>query len=292
MRVIFYLFLFISFALAKPNIFLSHTNVVKGTTFAVIFQSDTKLKLAPNVIFKNKTYQMFSQNNFSKDYELFLPINYNSKLQKEHIQVKYKHNNKTIKKNLFFNIIQGNYKKNEIIKVAKGKVTLSNKSKKRAAKEYSKVFKNVYSVVTSTNYINKSLFQNPMDSKITSAFGTARIYNGKRKNYHSGTDFRAKMNTPIYASNDGVIALTMNRFYLGNVVYINHGRGAYSYYCHMSKIKVKRNQTIKKGDLIGYSGKTGRVTGPHLHYAFRLYNTTVDPMQFAALHNKILKQYH
>ncbi len=131
-----------------------------------------------------------------------------------------------------------------------------------------------------------------MNSKITSAFGNARIYNKKAKSYHSGTDFRAKVGTDIKASNNGVVALTMNRFYLGKVVYIDHGRGTYSYYSHMDKIDVKKGQKVKKGQIIGKSGKTGRITGPHLHYALRLYNTTVDPLQYMEVYNQILKKYH
>ena len=83
----------------------------------------------------------------------------------------------------------------------------------------------------------------------------------------------------------------MHRFYLGNVVYIDHGRGAFSYYSHMNDFAVKQGQKVKKGQLIGTSGKTGRITGPHLHYALRLYNTTVDPLQYTELYNKILKLY-
>ena len=83
----------------------------------------------------------------------------------------------------------------------------------------------------------------------------------------------------------------MSRFYLGNVVYIDHGRGAFSYYSHMSSFDVKKGHKVQKGEIIGLSGKTGRITGPHLHYAFRLYNVTVDPLQYTNLYNKIIKAY-
>ena len=290
---IFFLILF-SFTIlfSKVDISLSHTSIKHGTTFAVILQSDSKLSHAPNVIFMNKTYQMFTIGGSTKKYEVFLPVNYHAKLQKENVQVKYKLDNKIIKKNISINIIDGNYIKNEIITVPKGKVTLSKSNKNRTSKEYSEVFKKVYSIIDTKNYINNSFFSMPMNSKITSAFGNARIYNKKTKSYHTGTDFRAKVGTAIYAANDGIIALTMHRFYLGKVVYINHGRGSYTYYCHMDKIDVKEGNHVKKGDQIGTSGVTGRITGPHLHYANRLYNVTVDPLQFATLHNEILKKYH
>ena len=235
---------------------------------------------------------MFTISGNTKRYEVFLPVDYYAKQQKENVQIKYFNDGKLTKRNIDINIIDGNYKQNEIIKVPKTKVTLSNINKDRTKKEYSNVYKNVYSYTNQKTYIDNSKFINPMDSKITSNFGNARIYNGKTKSYHSGVDFRAKVGTPIKATNDGRVALVMDRFYLGRVVYIDHGHGAYSYYCHMDKIIVKNNQTITKGEILGTSGMTGRITGPHLHYAIRLHNTTVDPLQFASLHNRILKKYH
>jgi murein DD-endopeptidase MepM/ murein hydrolase activator NlpD len=292
LKYIFFVSILISSLFAKVNIDISHKNIIKGTTFAVVLQSNKKLKKAPNVVFKNKTYQMFSIKGKISSYEVFLPVDYHNKIQKENIQVKYIQDNKIIKKNIAIDITKGNYKQNEIIKVSKSKVILSKKDKQRNKKEYSKVFKNVYSVINPKNLIFNSNFQNPIKSKITSAYGNARVYNGKTKSYHSGVDFRAKVGTKIYASNDGVVALSMDRFYLGKVVYIDHGRGAYSYYCHLSKINVKKNQLIKKGQLIGLSGKSGRVTAPHLHYAMRLYNVTVSPLQYGKLYNNIVAKYH
>ena len=289
------LLLLITFSIslfAKVDIQLSHENVKHGTTFAVIFQSQNKMTQAPNVTFLDKTYQMFTIGGNIKKYEVFLPVDYHNKKQKEAVVVRYLVDGELKKEKLFINIVDGNYKKNEIIKVQKGKVTLSKKNKERSAQEYAKVYKNVYSKVSLYDLTQNEIFEDPMDSKITSDFGNARIYNGKTKSYHSGTDFRASVGTEIKASNNGVVALVMDRFYLGKVIYIDHGRGAYSYYSHMSKSYVKKGQEVKKGEVLGLSGKTGRVTGPHLHYAFRLYNTTVDPLQYHQVYNKIVKNYH
>lgn len=291
-KTFFLLILFSSLLFSNVNISLSHKNVKNGTTFAAILQSGKKLKQAPNLIFKNKTYQMFTINGNTKNYEVFIPVDYYSKKRKEKIQVKYFYENKLNVKDLFVNIIDGNYKKDEVIKVSKDKVTLSKKNKELTKKEYDKVYKKVYSVISPYDKTKNELFEMPMDSKITSSFGNARIYNGVTKSYHSGTDFRAKVGSEIKASNNGKIVLTMNRFYLGKVVYIDHGRGAYSYYSHLNEIQVKEGDEVKKGQIIAKSGRTGRITGPHLHYAFRLYNVTVDPLQYMNLYNKILKAYH
>jgi len=276
---------------SKVDIYLSHTNIKHGTTFAVVLQSEKKLSQAPNVIYKNKTFQMFTINGSIKKYRVFIPVDYHSKLKIEHVQVTYKSNNSLIKKNFEIEIIDGNYKQNEIIKVSKGKVSLSKKNKLRSQNEYDTVYKNVYSKITPYDLTQNSFFSSPIDSQITSHYGNARVYNGTTKSYHTGTDYRAKVGTNIHATNNGVVALTMDRFYLGKVVYIDHGRGAFSYYAHMSSFAVKEGQKVKKGQIIGKSGKTGRITGPHLHYAFRLYNTTVDPLQYEEVYNKILKYY-
>ena len=292
MKIILLVAFFIGTLFAQVNIELSHTKISHGSTFCVVLLSDDKLTQAPNAIFKNKTYQMFSITNDSKKYEVFLPIDYHAKQQKENVQVRYMSNEKLIKENISIEVVDGKYKQNEIITVPKGKVTLTKSNKKKSNTEYNKVYKNVYSVISTKNQIPTSTFQMPLKSKITSAFGNARIYNGTTKSYHSGTDFRAKIGTDIYATNDGIVSLVMDRFYLGKVIYLNHGRGAYSYYCHLSEFDVKAGQVVKKGDVIGKSGVSGRIMGPHLHYAVRLYNTTVDPLQFASLYNDMVTKYH
>ncbi len=292
MKFLFFLFFITTFLFSEVKINLSHTNIKHGTTFAVILQSDTNLSQAPNVIFKDKTYQMFTINGSIQNYEVFIPVDYYNPKQKENVQVLYLEKGELIKKNLTINVIDGKYRQNEIIKVPKGKVTLSDKNKKKTEQEYEKVYNQVYSVVTLYDLTNNSLFSLPMNSKITSAFGNARVYNGVAKSYHTGTDFRASVGDKVKASNDGKVVLTMDRFYLGNVIYIDHGRGAYTYYSHLDKILVKEGDSVKKGQLIAKSGKSGRITGPHLHYAVRLYNTTVDPLQYTTLYNEIVKKYH
>lgn len=291
MKILLFTLFFSLSLFAKVDIFLSHTDVKHGTTFAVIFQSDTNMEQAPNVVFQDKTYQMFTIGGNIKRYELFLPIDYHNPKQKENIEVKYLENGELKTEALSISVVDGNYKQNEIIKVAKGKVTLSKKNKERSKKEYAKVYKNVYSKVSVYDLTQNDFFENPIESKITSDFGNARIYNGKTKSYHTGTDFRAQVGTNIKATNNGVVALTMDRFYLGKVVYIDHGRGAYSYYSHMDSFDVKKGDKVKKGQIIGKSGKSGRITGPHLHYAIRLYNTTVDPLQYHQLYNSMLKKF-
>lgn len=126
-------------------------------------------------------------------------------------------------------------------------------------------------------------FRLPRPSRITSDFGTGRDYNGKVTSRHLGTDFDGKVGSPIIATNRGRVALVA-RFYLaGNVIYLDHGGGLISGYFHLSKALVKTGQVVEKGQLIGRVGRTGRVTGPHLHWIMRYGGITVDPMSVLGL---------
>ncbi|NLC27523.1 MAG: M23 family metallopeptidase, partial [Campylobacteraceae bacterium] len=123
-------------------------------------------------------------------------------------------------------------------------------------------------------------FMVPMKSKITSAYGNARVFNDSLKSYHSGTDFRAAIGTPIYATNDGVVVLSKDRYYAGGSVILDHGEGVYSVYYHLSQTPLALGTKVKKGEKIGLSGASGRVTGPHLHFGFMVQGVPVDPLHF------------
>jgi murein DD-endopeptidase MepM/ murein hydrolase activator NlpD len=126
-------------------------------------------------------------------------------------------------------------------------------------------------------------FRLPRPSRITSEFGTGREYNGKVTSRHLGTDFDGKVGYPVIATNRGRVALVA-RFYLaGNVVYLDHGEGLISAYFHLSRALVKEGQMVEKGQRIGNVGRTGRVTGPHLHWVMRYGGVTLDPMSVLAL---------
>ena len=266
------------------NIEFSSLSVANGKTVFV------ELKKAENIIFNEmaagkKRYKIF-QNPFDKEkLYAFIPVSYYEKPSDKKVEIFYEESGKKKSKTIFFKIKEGRYEK-ESLKVDGSKVTLNKRDKKRASIEYAEAMK-IYKTINPENYLSSS-FIVPMDSKITSDFGKARVYNGSLKGYHGGTDFRADVGTPILACNDGKIVLVKDRFYSGGSVVIDHGQGIYSCYFHMSRFDVKKGNTVKKGDTIGLSGKSGRVTGPHLHFAMRVAGEQVDPLQFMLLANKKL----
>jgi murein DD-endopeptidase MepM/ murein hydrolase activator NlpD len=121
-------------------------------------------------------------------------------------------------------------------------------------------------------------FIRPRTSVITSAFGSGRLFNGRLTSRHLGVDFRGAVGEPIRAANRGVVALVANFFLAGNVVYVDHGGGVVTAYFHMSKPLVSAGDTVSRGQVIGLIGATGRVTGPHLHWAARYGKITVNPL--------------
>jgi murein DD-endopeptidase MepM/ murein hydrolase activator NlpD len=119
---------------------------------------------------------------------------------------------------------------------------------------------------------------------VTGVFGSQRILNGVPKNMHNGMDIAVPRGTPVKAMADGVVNLTTDNFYYaGNYIVLDHGQGLNSMYLHLSKILVEEGQLVKKGDIIGKVGTTGRSTGPHLHWGVQWYSKRVDPAKILKL---------
>jgi hypothetical protein len=121
-------------------------------------------------------------------------------------------------------------------------------------------------------------FGRPVPQAANSAFGTRSIFNGKPRNAHGGADFLSRAGTPIHAPNAGRIVVARNLYYSGNTVIIDHGLGLLSMLAHLSRIDVREGELVSPDQTLGLVGATGRVTGPHLHWAVRAGDARVDPL--------------
>ena len=118
----------------------------------------------------------------------------------------------------------------------------------------------------------------PVPGGITSPFGGRRVFNGQSRAPHKGTDMRSPEGAQVKAAADGVVLLAEKQYFGGNSIYIDHGQGVVSTYAHLSAFDVKEGDMVKKGQVIGRSGSTGRVTGPHLHFGLLVPGAAVDAM--------------
>jgi murein DD-endopeptidase MepM/ murein hydrolase activator NlpD len=126
-------------------------------------------------------------------------------------------------------------------------------------------------------------FATPADAPISDVFGSQRIFNGKAQSPHLGLDFRVPSGTPVAAMNRGTVLLARSLYFEGNFVVLDHGQGLLTLYLHLSEFKVKEGDLVKRGQVIGLSGGTGRATGPHLHVAVRWQGVNLDPARLIQL---------
>jgi murein DD-endopeptidase MepM/ murein hydrolase activator NlpD len=123
----------------------------------------------------------------------------------------------------------------------------------------------------------------PRPPRFTGHFGDKRTYNGKLANQHYAADLVGRVGDEVVATNDGRVTLVRDCYLTGNTIVVAHGAGIYSTYAHLSRVDVREGQTVRAGTVLGAVGKTGRATGPHLHFAVRADGLYVNPETLVTL---------
>jgi len=124
------------------------------------------------------------------------------------------------------------------------------------------------------------MLDKPVEGRLSSPFGLRRFFNGEPRNPHSGLDFAVPAGTPVKAPAAGRVVLVGDYFFNGRTVFIDHGQGFISMFCHLSAVDVQVGQEVARGAVVGKVGSTGRATGPHLHWNVSLNDARVDPAIF------------
>ena len=264
---------------------LSSEKAAAGTTLAVRIESPAplaKLKLR----FGDQDSLLFNPSPSTPNSWIgLLAIPFKTRTGPRALSVRWNDAGQLRQQLMAFNVIVGNYR-SENLKVDPGRVHPVKKDRERAAREHAEV-RRIYASGHSAP-IWESGFQQPMNSYVTSPFGNRRLFNGKLASYHSGMDFRAKVGTEVKAANRGMVRLAKNLFYAGNTILIDHGAGVFTIYAHLSQFGVSVDQPVKKGQVIGWSGQSGRVSGPHLHWGVKINGQNVDPLQFMEIISKMI----
>lgn len=146
----------------------------------------------------------------------------------------------------------------------------------------SELLRQIYDIFT-PNWMGEGNFIIPSDGKVAPNFGERRILNNQPRSSHSGVDISSPYGAPVRASNTGRVVLANDLYFAGKTVVIDHGLGVFTLYLHFSKIIAQRGELVKKGDVIGEIGATGRVTGPHLHWGVKISGTRIDPLSLTNL---------
>jgi murein DD-endopeptidase MepM/ murein hydrolase activator NlpD len=255
-------------AIAGPS--LPRASVVPGGVF--ITPVEGEVDQAPTVTLDGKRVMVIR----SKDRWLaVVGIPLTTKLGPASISVK--ESDAAAEAPIHFKVVDKQYP-TQSLKVAPGKVDLSPEDQARSDKESERI-RAALATYSPDAPSSLQLLQ-PVPGVRSSSYGSRRIFNNEPRNPHTAMDIASPTGTPIKAAADGKVVELGDFFLPGNTVLVDHGEGLVTMYCHLSKINVKVGDELKRGDVLGLVGATGRVTGPHLHWAVALNQTFVDPALF------------
>ncbi|EFP6867210.1 M23 family metallopeptidase [Campylobacter upsaliensis] len=272
MKKLVFLAFFTLFSFADTNL-----ELVKGQALFLEFEKANLKELK----IKGQNLPYFTHPKDNGKVLAIFSLPYKNPAKNTQIEAFYKDKKKEI---FHITMLEGHYTSEKIIVQAQ-KVFPPQKVQKRIQNEL-KEANAIYAKFTPEALFNGA-FIKPLDSFITSDFGRARIFNEQVASYHSGTDFRAAIGTKIKAANSGIVRLAKDRYYAGLSIIIDHGYGIYSQYYHLSKLSVKVGEKVKKGQIIGLSGASGRVSGPHLHFGIFAGGKQIDPLDFMQKFNAL-----
>ena len=275
--------LFSGFAQADPNnpsyIQISSTRIPQGGVSLITIRSTPWEH--PKVTWLNKKVHLIP-NESNTYWKGFLAVDLTKKPGYDQVIVSMNPSDQTAQ--IKMEIVSKDYGLSRLT-LPKHMVELDDKTLQRVLKEQKKMRK--LWEAPHPNLLWKGTFIRPVPGKVISPFGTKRIINDQPRSPHSGIDMRGQTGTPIKTMNHGKIVLTDDFFFSGKSVVIDHGGEILSMYFHLNKILVQHGEYVKKGQVIGLIGSTGRASGPHLHWGIRLNRARVDPMMFIDLSRQL-----
>lgn len=255
---------------------LSSTKVPDGALLFLAIHPLVSIEMEKvKVSFEGEEYLTFKLENDSSDYGALVAVPFNSKPRTTHVDFTWEEEKQKKTAKVAFEVIDGNYK-SETLKVDEKKVSPPKRAMIRIKKEQKEIGV-IYRTITPEKMWSGP-FMFPLGTELTSPFGTKRVYNGHMHGFHQGLDFRARTPLPIQAPENARVAMAKDLYFTGNTIILDHGLGLFTIYGHMSSLAVKVGDRVKKAQLLGLSGASGRATGPHLHWGAVLKKQKFNPL--------------
>jgi len=266
-------------AAAEPTLAIQSRAVQRGELLLVIVEGEAAKK-PPTADFQGKPLEFF-QAASTGTWLAFIGLDLDAPTGPSPLKaVLHDPSGRTVRRTETLDVGPGKFPVQEL-KVEQKFVTPAKSDAERAESESVKVHE-LYA-----HGEEKRLFEGRFDPPIpgaaTARFGERRVFNGQPRSPHSGMDLKAKKGVPVRSPAAGKVVLAGPLYFSGNTIILDHGLGITTLYAHLSKMLVKRGDMVKKGQLIGKVGATGRVTGPHLHWALKFHEARVDPYSLVAL---------
>ncbi len=231
---------------------------------------------ASEVIFNKKKYLV------NKDGEFVIALG-RDEPKEAHLYIVYDNGRQ---KNINFEVMPANWDIQNIKGLPPKKVTPSKEDKKEIMRERDDVKKAVSNANFSQDWAEG--FVLPVEGRISGTFGSQRILNGQKRSPHSGVDIAQVSGTSVKSAGSGKVVLNgSDYFYTGNLVVVDHGQGLQTLYAHLESSSVNLGDEVKKGDVIGSVGSTGRSTGPHLHWGASINNVRFNPHSLLDINSKM-----
>ena len=262
--VILYLVTIFNFTYAYE--FPIESNVPGGVVIIPI-----KTENKPEVFFYDKKVMVIGEN---KNWNAIVGIPLKIELGEHKLKVI----NDGIEANYLFDVVNKDYEKQYLTVKNKRHVNPNDEDMLRISKERKLISKAKASWREIDNVPLK--FIKPARGPYSSSFGLRRFFNKQPRNPHSGLDIAAEKGTPIIAPAAGIVINTGDYFFNGKTIFLDHGQGLITMYCHMEEISIEEGDFVNVNDMLGTVGSSGRVTGAHLHWSVILNNTTVEPLLF------------
>ncbi len=266
---------------ATFDITVSAAKAVDGSLLRISLKAKSKREFsAMKAVFEGVIFPVlpFEQSAENDQYDAYVVIPFNSKPRQSVVEIKWSETDGGLRKekqtSVPVEIIDGNYR-SEKLTVDGKKIDPPKKVLKRILSEQREIGA-LYRKVGKQK-LWSGPFELPIESEITSPFGNKRVYNGKMNGFHQGLDLRARTPVPIRAPEGARVALAKDLYFTGGTVILDHGHGLFTIYAHMSKIDVKKGDRLEKGKVLGLSGATGRISGPHLHWGAVLMRQKFNP---------------